>query len=375
MPLQINPTLNIVSEGSTVINIAEGNGGRIAGGSGPGFAELEAQIQDQSGGPGSNLNYIAGSNPSNSQNGGSSGVDTVVSTGSSGSNSAGSSGAGSSGGGGGDGLGDALAILGGIQAGIGLYQNIRNISGAIKQAVSGIKAAAGKVDDILSRVRAKNLPAGGDAEEEVSSATPARAVAYDEGADWRLRITADFKSFGSTVFDPLDKTRGVTWPYIPRVTIGYKANYTAIEPIHNNFPFQAYKNSSVDDIQISGEFSVQTQDDGKYWIAVTHFLKTATKMYFGLGNRELVGAPPIICRLSGYGSYIFDDVPVVIKSFQIELPEDVNYINVEINGRNQWVPALSTVSVVVAPVYNRAKLRKFSLAEFAQGAALSRGIL
>jgi hypothetical protein len=58
-----------------------------------------------------------------------------------------------------------------------------------------------------------------------------------------------------------------------------------------------------------------------------------------------------------------------------EMPEDVNYINVSINNSNQWVPAVSTISVTVAPVYSREKLRSFSLQDFANGGALSKGIM
>jgi hypothetical protein len=98
-------------------------------------------------------------------------------------------------------------------------------------------------------------------------------------------------------------------------------------------------------------------------------------MFYGTGSGSLQGNPPIICRLNGYGSFIFNNVPVVIKSYSVELPEDVNYINTTINSSNQWVPALSTISVTVAPVYSREKLRSFSLQDFANGGALSKGIM
>jgi hypothetical protein len=88
-------------------------------------------------------------------------------------------------------------------------------------------------------------------------------------------------------------------------------------------------------------------------------------MFFGQGN--LAGNPPIICNLSGYGSSIFDKVPVVIKSFSVDLKDDVNYIKCNTWQTNTWVPVLSTISVTVSPIYNRRRLRKFSLQEYSKG--------
>jgi hypothetical protein len=364
MPLPVNPSFqNVGTEYTPVINNALGNGGRIAGASGT--SELESKMSDLSGAPGSNLNYIANSNPSNYAN--RSGVDTVAA-----SSGGGSGGGGGSAGGGGSGSSSLDEALGLIGTGIALISGIKAIGSGIQSAISGIQEAAGQVDNLLSKVRAKNLPSGGEVYKEVSR-TQVRSVV---DLDWRIRLNFDFtKVFGSKIFEPLGKTSGLVWPFIPRVSIGYRANYSSVEPVHNNFPFQAYKNSAVDDVQISGEFSVQTADDAAYWIAATHFLKTATKMFYGTGNAELTGNPPIICRLSGYSSFVFNDVPVVIKSYQVELPEDVDYINVVLNGTNHWVPTLSTVSVTVAPVYNRERLRKFSLKDFAKGGELSKGIM
>ena len=127
----------------------------------------------------------------------------------------------------------------------------------------------------------------------------------------------------------------------------------------------AYKNSQVDDITIAGDFSAETENDAAYWIAATTFFKTATKMFFGQGPNA--GNPPIICNLSGYGASVFNNVPVIVKSFSVELKEDVNYINCNTFGTNTWVPVMSNISIVVQPIYNRERLRKFSLRDYASG--------
>jgi hypothetical protein len=60
---------------------------------------------------------------------------------------------------------------------------------------------------------------------------------------------------------------------------------------------------------------------------------------------------------------------VVIKSFSVELKDDVNYIKCDTFGTNTWVPVISTISVTVTPVYNRRRLRKFSLQDYSRGKA------
>jgi hypothetical protein len=222
------------------------------------------------------------------------------------------------------------------------------------------------LNNLLSLTRGKNLPAGGELFIKQGS-----AIKLEPGAknDWRVRINANWNNFDSPLFKMLENTGGVVWPYMPNITVSTKANYTQIDPVHNNFSFQAYKSSQVDEIQISGEFSCETETDAAYWIAATTFFKTATKMFYGQGN--LAGNPPIVCNLTGYGASVFNRVPVVIKSFSVDLRDDVNYIRCNTFETNTWVPVMSTITVTVAPVYNRANLRKFSLQDYAKGKTLN----
>jgi hypothetical protein len=194
-------------------------------------------------------------------------------------------------------------------------------------------------------------------------------VLSSDDQDWRVRINADFDNIpslaGSWTSNVLKTTGGVVFPYTPTVSINYKANYTTVEPIHSISTFQGFKNSVVEDITITGEFSVQNTSEADYWIIANQFFKTATKMHYGKSIPQ--GNPPIICQLSGFGNMILNNIPVVIKSYHVEMPNDVNYIQTSFNTKNQWVPALSTMTITVSPVYNRQSLRQFNLKEYASG--------
>jgi hypothetical protein len=237
-----------------------------------------------------------------------------------------------------------------------------NLAGGIQSLAGNISSAAGMLNNILSLKRGANLPSG--AEAFIKQGT---AIKLEPGAknDWRVRITCQWNIFNSPLFEMLENTGGVVWPYLPNITVSTKANYTTIDPTHGNYSFHTYKNSVIDDISISGDFTCETETDAAYWIAATTFFKTATKMFFGQG--EYAGNPPLVCNLTGYGASVFDKVPVIIKSFSVDLKDDVNYIRCNTFGTNTWVPVMSTISVTVAPIYNRARLRKFNLQDYAKG--------
>jgi len=257
----------------------------------------------------------------------------------------------------------------------GFLQNPASIAQAavnrIVKSVPSIGKLAGLaagITNLVGSVRSGNIPAGAEAFFNREAASPYITAKTGLEEDWRVRIDCNFDLFDSA-FNRLKATGGLVWPYLPNITLVSKANYTQIDPIHNIQPFQSYKNSQVEDIQIAGDFSVENDADAEYWIQATSFLRTATKMFFGRGPN--LGSPPVICNLTGYGARVFNSVPVVIKSFSIDFKEDVNYIRYQ--GREQtatWVPTLSTISVTVAPIYDRTRLRKFSLQDYAKGRAV-----
>jgi len=238
-----------------------------------------------------------------------------------------------------------------------------NLAGGAQAIAGKIAEAAGALNDFLSLKRGAGLPKGG---ELFQTSGAGIEVLPQTGADWRVRIACDWSLFpGNPQFELLQKSQGAVFPILPDITFSTKANYTQIDPIHNNYPFQAYKNSQIDEIMISGTFIVEDETQAAYWIAMTTFFKTMTKMFFGQGAN--VGAPPPVCRLTGYGASVFDNVPVVVKSFSVDLSSDVQYKRCNAFGTNTWVPIESSVNVTVQPVYNRRNLRQFSLTDYAKG--------
>lgn len=237
-----------------------------------------------------------------------------------------------------------------------------SLGGGIQGLAGAISKTAGSINDILSLRRGSNLPRGADLFRNQGT-----AIKLDPGSknDWRVRINAPWQLFNSNMFKLLSQTGGVVFPYLPNITVSTKADYQKVDLVHSNYPYYSYKSSTVDDIQISGEFTSETETDAAYWIAATTFFKTATKMFFGQSGNA--GNPPIICHLYGYGASVFDKIPVIITQFSVDLKDDTNYVRCNIFGTNTWVPVVSTVSVTCVPIYSREALRKFNLQSYAAG--------
>lgn len=169
------------------------------------------------------------------------------------------------------------------------------------------------------------------------NSTRARQITQDaENAktqgDWRVRLSlaksADYlyKAANPGILKYLQATDGVVFPYTPAVQITYAANYEASDIVHSNYKLIQYKNSAVDQIAITCDFTAQDTNEANYLLAVIHFFKSVTKMFYGKDEIPKPGTPPPLCYLTGLGSFQFDNHPLVITNFNYNLPNDVDYI-------------------------------------------------
>jgi hypothetical protein len=196
-----------------------------------------------------------------------------------------------------------------------------------------------------------------------------------DSSDWRVSISVPEVILASgDILAPLRDSSGssawktgnkMIFPFNPTVLLSHSANYAEVHPTHTNYNYNAYENSKVDAITITGEFFQENENDAKYWIACLHFLRTATKMFYG--NSNPLGNPPVVCRLNGYGKHVLNNIPVVITNFTTDLPVDVDYIQCTINGLINYVPTQSSITVTLQPQYARRSQSGFSLNQYASG--------
>lgn len=157
---------------------------------------------------------------------------------------------------------------------------------------------------------------------------------------------------------------GIVFPYTPSISFESKADFAEQKLIHSNYNVYFYQRSYVTPITISGKFTVQNDKDAGVYLATVHLLRALTKMQFGTDQNA--GSPPPVCRLKAYGEYMFDNVPISISSFKIDLPENIDYYTLGNYSTNPiygktTVPIMSTISITCVPMYSRAEMQKFSV--------------
>jgi hypothetical protein len=160
--------------------------------------------------------------------------------------------------------------------------------------------------------------------------------------------------------------RGLVFAYTPNVTGGGSADYDEYSFTHSNYKYSAYNKSAPTEITIDGPFTAQTNDEARYLLAVLHFLKSATKSYFGVSDGNRAGTPPPVMLFDYLGETMYKKTPVILKSYQYTLDNDVDYVLVK--GWDTYVPAKMMLSITLDFYYNPKVLRdKFSLSDFQQG--------
>jgi hypothetical protein len=180
--------------------------------------------------------------------------------------------------------------------------------------------------------------------------------------DWRFRIslapgaTYLYKDASPGILKPLMATNGVIFPYSPQINLAYTASYNATDLVHTNYKVHNYKGSSVENININGDFTVQDSAEANYVLAVIHFFRSVTKMFYGQDQNPARGVPPPLCYLTGFGQYQFDMHPVAITSFTYTFPNDVDYVNayptndsVSVGGQNM-APYMPQIASFFSPL-------------------------
>ena len=296
-------------------------------------------------------------------------------------------------------------------------KSLQNVGSIVRQA------GTGGFNAVQSRLASAGLFPGGIAG---ISRKPLGSNAGTPGStgDWAVKLTLASQTYND-LFGSSSLTSGLTsgengmrFPTTPFINLQHTSNYNQIGLTHNNYPYQAYQNSQVQQITISGDFPVQDQASGLRWLSTVHFLRTITKMYYG--GELNTGNPPPVARLNGYGDHVFNNVPCVVTDFTVEFRQNVDYISitvpsggsaagprgvpgfftdadvtresfrgggasqltadprqaVEKGGSINKVPTDSLITLTVIPVYSRNKVsNQFNLKSFANGDLTNKGFI
>lgn len=198
----------------------------------------------------------------------------------------------------------------------------------------------------------------------------------EDTTDMRVRlIVPDIYLVGKTV--GLMVRRGIIFPYTPQISYENTAEYASQNLTHSNYTTYSYKSSRISGINLQAKFTVQSDADADYYLMVQHLLRALIKMR--TGQSLFAGSPPPVCRLKAYGANMLDEVPVVVSSFRIELPAEVDYYTsnqstglsrgeaaTDSAGFKRFesanmIPTVSTIQMTLLPMYSRNEMLQYDV--------------
>jgi hypothetical protein len=201
---------------------------------------------------------------------------------------------------------------------------------------------AGNIDIEVGTTEAQLFAAEAEAQQQGGVSSQVRQTQNQEtntnlsqqmprNTDWRVTLrlapgaTYLYAAPDAGLLQPLKVTNGIVFPYTPAITTAYKANYSTYDLTHSNYRGYFYQNSYTDQVNLTAPFTAQSTSDAAYVLAVIHFFRSVTKMFYGQDAQR--GSPPPLVFLSGLGDYQFNNHPCVVTSFSYNLPADVDYIS------------------------------------------------
>lgn len=123
----------------------------------------------------------------------------------------------------------------------------------------------------------------------------------------------------------LGTTSGLIFPYTPKVTFNHQVEYDTTSITHTNLAYNYYKSTPPPSVSVAAKFTADNRQNALHMLSAIWFLTACSKCNFG-ENANDPGLPPPILYLSGYNSTI-DNIPVVIKGFSYDYPNDKHYVN------------------------------------------------
>lgn len=203
--------------------------------------------------------------------------------------------------------------------------------------------------------------------------------------DWRARLRP--KDGGADQFyqavpgedalmRPLRESNGLVWQYTPNVFMTTMADYNSAHGQGQNYQHNTFSKRSIQNISVTGDFTANDIYEGRYLLGVLAFLRAATMAYYGEEAKEKAGTPPPVLIFEYMGDHGFNKVPVVVDSYNMQMPDNVDYAPIEIAGKITYVPTEISIVTTLKPTYTPEKLRKkFNLEDISSGKSYKDGFI
>ena len=198
------------------------------------------------------------------------------------------------------------------------------------------------------------------------------------GEDWAYGLKDAKGNKQESILQPLKDRGGIVFPYTPNLYLQASVDYNEAMQHGSNYPFYTYMNSRPPTLPLQGQWTANTLEEAQYLLAVFHFLRTVTKAFYGDASVKggTFGTPPPVLLFEYLGEFGFNKVPVVIRSYNFQLPDGVDYVPVKYGDTTTYMPTETDIMIEMAPQYTYKKLRKrFDLQNFTSGGGYKDGFI
>ena len=212
----------------------------------------------------------------------------------------------------------------------------------------------------------------------------------EQSYDWRARLRP--KKGGESIFyqkttkgdsgdyllKPIEESGGLIWQYTPTIIVTGQANYAQAHMQGMNYQINTFQNSLPPALPVTADFTANDIYEARYMLAMFTFCKIATKGAFGDSAVKAgdYGRPPPVLVFEYMGDHMFNKVPVIVTSYSIQLPDEVDYVPVKVGDTVTHVPTRCNLMINLEPTFTPQKLRrKFNLDALTSGEAYKDGFI
>lgn len=142
------------------------------------------------------------------------------------------------------------------------------------------------------------------------------------------------------------------------------ANYEPESLLHSPESFNAYSGSEQREWSIEGKFFSRNLIDAGENNTIINVVRSLV-----MPDYNKSGSPPTPVKLYAYGQRHIAGVPCLVKSYNFDFPNDVDYV---VNGQ-LTIPIVFTLSITLTEQHSVKQLRSFDLGAFRSGEMVKSG--
>ena len=177
------------------------------------------------------------------------------------------------------------------------------------------------------------------------------------------------------LWNPAKPVESVIFEVMPSITETGQANYRDLQPAQSPGGFSVYTGSALRQFSLTDvRLLARTEREAQEKLRIQNLIRGWTKPYFGKGNSASeTGLPPDVLLFSAYGHQNISRIPVVIGSYNIEYPNDSDYLYLARTAGGTPItdasatPISSVISLNLQEVRSMRELNGFDLQKYKEG--------